>query len=92
MERLVEDYNTWVNSESDPRVHGWFLMSSPLPTIAICVAFLVFAIFLRICMKQREAMNIRWMIWGFDFFHLAASSILMFIIIKLRLLNDFNFR
>lgn len=92
MENLVKSYSEWMKNESDPRVQSWLLMTSPFPTVAICASFSIFAIYLRVSMKKREPVNIRWFIWGFDFFHLATSSSLIVIIIKLNLLNDFNFR
>lgn len=88
----MERYISWVDRESDPRVNSWFLMSSPLPTVLILASYLALAAILKIYMRNLKAVNIRWMIWGFDFFHLATSSTLIFIIIKLKLLINFNFR
>uniref|UniRef100_A0A336MNH3 Elongation of very long chain fatty acids protein n=1 Tax=Culicoides sonorensis TaxID=179676 RepID=A0A336MNH3_CULSO len=45
METLRHAYNFWddlMNNKSDPRTRDWPLMSSPLPTIAICLSYAYF--------------------------------------------------
>lgn len=92
MENLFESYDRWMKKDSDPRFANWYMMSSPIPTVAICASFLVIAKLLHIWMKSRDAWNIRWMIWGFDFFHFVVGFISCLVIAKLQLFKDFNFR
>lgn len=45
MEALRNVYYFWddlMNNKSDPRTRDWPLMSSPFPTIAICLAYAYF--------------------------------------------------
>lgn len=92
MEKLLENFRQWAAQESDRRVVDWPLMSSPLPTFAICAAFLITAKLLHIWMKPRKAIDIRWPIWCFDFFHLAISSSLICFLIGLKVFDGANFR
>lgn len=41
LDRLVEGYHHVMDNESDQRVKDWPLMSSPFPTIAICLTYLL---------------------------------------------------
>lgn len=38
-QRIVDGYNNILENYSDPRVKDWPLMSSPLPTLAICLTY-----------------------------------------------------
>lgn len=37
--RVVDGYYDIMENQSDPRVKDWFLMSSPIPTLAICLTY-----------------------------------------------------
>ncbi|KAG6446375.1 elongation of very long chain fatty acids protein isoform X1 [Manduca sexta] len=39
LNRVVAAYNDLMDNKSDQRVKDWFLMSSPLPTLAICLTY-----------------------------------------------------
>lgn len=39
LNRLVAGYHDLMDNKSDPRVNDWLLMSSPLPTLAICLTY-----------------------------------------------------
>lgn len=39
LSRLVEGYHDLMDNKSDQRVKDWFLMSSPFPTLAICLTY-----------------------------------------------------
>jgi membrane-anchored protein YejM (alkaline phosphatase superfamily) len=92
MENLLGNFTRWMTQESDERARDWLLMSSPLPTIAICAFYLVASKLLHSWMKKREPIDIRWLIWGFDFFHLVVSSSLICFLIALKVFDDVNFR
>nr|BBF94992.1 elongation of very long chain fatty acids protein 12 [Orthetrum albistylum] len=59
MASIASDYESAMDS-GDPRVKEWFLMSSPFPTVAICLFYLYFVTRLgpRL-MKNREAFKLR---------------------------------
>ncbi|CAL7952348.1 unnamed protein product [Xylocopa violacea] len=40
---LVHGYNDLLENKSDPRVKHWVMMSSPLPTVAICLFYVYFS-------------------------------------------------
>lgn len=45
MEILTRIYETWrdvMENKSDPRTRDWFMMDSPLPTIAVSAAYIIF--------------------------------------------------
>jgi hypothetical protein len=42
-------YRDLLDNKSDPRVSEWFLMSSPLPTAAICITY---AYCVKVCEKE----------------------------------------
>lgn len=41
IDRVVAAYNDLMENKSDPRVKGWFLMSSPFPTLMICLTYVL---------------------------------------------------
>lgn len=92
MQELLKNSTQWLKLESDPRVDRWFLMSSPVPSVLICLTFLIVAKLLHIWMKPLEAVKIRWPIWGFDFFHLTMSASFILVAIKFKLLENLNLR
>lgn len=36
---IIDNYNDLMENKSDPRVKDWFLMSSPFPTLLICLSY-----------------------------------------------------
>jgi GNS1/SUR4 family len=78
--------------DSDSSARDWLLMSSPWPTVAICAFYLAASKLLHSWMKRREPIDIRWWIWGFDVFHLVASSSFLSFAFAENLFSDFNFR
>jgi hypothetical protein len=39
LNRLNEGWRDLMDNKADPRTTDWFLMSSPLPTIAMCLGY-----------------------------------------------------
>ncbi|CAH2260862.1 jg21190 [Pararge aegeria aegeria] len=39
IKRIVDGYHDLMDNQSDPRIKDWFLMSSPFPTLAICLTY-----------------------------------------------------
>lgn len=40
--RSLRNFQVFLDDNSDPRVKNWFMMSSPLPTLAIVLCYFVF--------------------------------------------------
>ncbi|KAK1129260.1 hypothetical protein K0M31_020389, partial [Melipona bicolor] len=40
---LLDGYRDLMDNKSDPRVNHWMMMSSPLPTMAICLFYAYFS-------------------------------------------------
>ncbi|XP_022698520.1 elongation of very long chain fatty acids protein AAEL008004-like [Varroa jacobsoni] len=64
-------------SGGDPRTSSWPLMDSPWPTLGIC---LFYAYFVKVVgprlMKDREPMNIRWLMVTYNFFMVLVSALI----------------
>lgn len=43
MTSLVHSYRDLMDNQSDPRVNDWVMMSSPFPTLAICLSYAYFS-------------------------------------------------
>ncbi|CAH1375208.1 hypothetical protein MTP99_016650 [Tenebrio molitor] len=63
----------------DPRTSSWPLMSSPLPTLAVCLVyiFLVKLVGPKL-MQNRKSFNLREVLIGYNFFQVAFSSWLFY--------------
>ncbi|XP_071445038.1 very long chain fatty acid elongase AAEL008004-like isoform X3 [Hetaerina americana] len=79
LRRLVDGYNDIWDKNGDPRVKGWFLMSSPLPTLIICLTYvyLVKVLGPRI-MGNRKPLELRRVLIGYNFFQVIFSSWLFY--------------
>jgi len=58
----TRDYYYWLKSFADPRVEGWPLMSSPMPTLIAFFAYLVMANYGPTLMKSRKPLELRWLL------------------------------
>ncbi|CAH1707654.1 elongation of very long chain fatty acids protein-like [Aphis gossypii] len=60
LDTVIQGYNTLMNDYSDKRVKDWFLMSSPLPTMTMCLsyAFIVKVLGPRL-MRDRKPFQLR---------------------------------
>ncbi|KAJ9590186.1 hypothetical protein L9F63_016675 [Diploptera punctata] len=57
---VIDGYHDLMDNKSDPRVNDWLLMSSPFPTMAICLSY---AYFVKVIgpkiMENRKPMDLR---------------------------------
>ncbi|XP_071445037.1 very long chain fatty acid elongase AAEL008004-like isoform X2 [Hetaerina americana] len=93
LRRLVDGYNDIWDKNGDPRVKGWFLMSSPLPTLIICLTYvyLVKVLGPRI-MGNRKPLELRRVLIGYNFFQVIFSSWLFYECLMGGWLRHYNFR
>lgn len=80
---VYDGYRDLMDNKSDPRVNDWFLMSSPLPTLAICLSY---AYFVKVIgpkfMENRKPFDLRkTMIW-YNLFQVVFSSWLFYEVIQ----------
>lgn len=58
----------------DQRVKDWPLMQNPLPTILICISYVIIVKYLGpYLMKNREPLKIRWLMVFYNFFMVIIS-------------------
>ncbi|KAF2884521.1 hypothetical protein ILUMI_21666 [Ignelater luminosus] len=72
---VIDEYHDMLENDSDPRVKGWFLMSSPLPTLAICLFYVYFS---RVMgprlMENRKPFNLRNVLIIYNFMQTIFSA------------------
>uniref|UniRef100_A0A0C9Q1Z9 Elongation of very long chain fatty acids protein n=2 Tax=Fopius arisanus TaxID=64838 RepID=A0A0C9Q1Z9_9HYME len=72
---LIHGYRDLMDNKSDPRVAHWAMMSSPLPTMAICISY---AYFSRVIgprmMENRKPFNLRRILIVYNFIQTIFSS------------------
>ena len=68
----------WVREleeRSDPRVADWLLMSSPLPTVFLCLSYLVVVKVLGpLYMKDRPAYSLRYPMLAYNLFQVLFNG------------------
>ena len=85
--RIVYDsYRDLMDNKSDPRVNDWFLMSSPWPTLAICLSY---AYFVKVLgpklMENRKPFNLRKTMIYYNLFEVVFSFWLFYQVSHIRL-------
>lgn len=76
---ILTDMHDWyrdlMDNKSDPRVADWPMMSSPLPTLALCIFYAYFSksIAPRI-MEKRKPMDLRNLLVGYNLFQTIFST------------------
>lgn len=78
--RMAYDgYRDLMDNKSDPRVNDWFLMSSPLPTLAICLSYAYFSKVLGPkLMENRKPFDLRKVMLYYNLFEVIFSSWLFY--------------
>lgn len=70
----IRDFYNKTLESGDSRVQEWLFMQSPWPTLTICLSY---AYFVKVLgpslMKNREPMQLRWVMVGYNFFMVAVS-------------------
>lgn len=91
-----EVYSTWrdvMDNKSDPRTTNWFMMSSPLPTIALSLSYIciVKVIGPRI-MANRKAFDVKKLQFYYNVAHLGINLFIAFESFRGGWLKGFNYR
>lgn len=76
---IYDGYRDLMDNKSDPRVNNWALMSSPFPTLAIC---LFYAYFVKVLgpklMENRKPLDLRRVMMCYNLFQVILSSWLFY--------------
>ncbi|XP_022918606.1 very long chain fatty acid elongase AAEL008004-like [Onthophagus taurus] len=71
---ILEKYHDLMDNRSDPRVNDWWMMSSPLPTLAICIFYVYFSKVLGPkLMENRKPLNLRNVLIVYNFLQTVFS-------------------
>jgi hypothetical protein len=95
MELLHAITNTYerLMSQADSRVSAWPLMSSPLPTIAICTCYvLTVKVIGPRLMRDRPAFDMRIPMIAYNFFMVLVSATIVYLFSKHAWFNNYSFR
>ncbi|KAK0068480.1 elongation of very long chain fatty acids protein 4 [Biomphalaria pfeifferi] len=75
---LYSNFSEFVTNRKDHRVSGWLLMSSPVPTLLIITAYLVFVFQGQKMMKQHQPWDLRSLIVVYNFFLVILSAFMVY--------------
>lgn len=72
---IYDEYRNLMDNKSDPRVNNWFMMSSPFPTLFIC---LFYAYFVKVLgpklMENRKPFELKRILLFYNFFQVIFSA------------------
>ena len=72
---LYDGYRDLMDNKSDPRVNDWAMMSSPIPTLAICLFYVYFVKVLGPkLMENRKPFNLRRIMIFYNLFQVIFST------------------
>ncbi|XP_034946031.1 elongation of very long chain fatty acids protein AAEL008004-like [Chelonus insularis] len=90
---ISDNYRWLMDEKSDPRVNNWFLMSSPFPTLFICLSY---AYFVKVLgpkiMENRKPFTLRKVLLVYNFFQVLLSTWLFHEALASGWWNDYSFR
>ncbi|EDQ85417.1 uncharacterized protein MONBRDRAFT_34287 [Monosiga brevicollis MX1] len=81
-----------MESQADPRVQDWFLMSSPVPTMALTVLYLAFVFIGRIVMKNRKPFELRGPILVYNAVLVALNAWICFELVDSFIKENMSFK
>ncbi|XP_075236419.1 very long chain fatty acid elongase AAEL008004-like isoform X2 [Lycorma delicatula] len=77
--KLYDDFQSVFDKNGDPRTANWFLMSSPLPTLAICLSYVYFVKVLGPkLMENRKPFLLKNVLIAYNLFQVVFSSWLFY--------------
>ncbi|XP_015430277.1 PREDICTED: elongation of very long chain fatty acids protein AAEL008004-like [Dufourea novaeangliae] len=75
IQRIYDGYRDLMDNKSDPRVNDWMLMSSPFPTLAICLSYVYFVKVLGPkLMENRKPFDLRRVMIFYNLFQVIFST------------------
>ncbi|KAL7292494.1 hypothetical protein TKK_0014069 [Trichogramma kaykai] len=90
---VYDGYRDLMNNKSDPRVNDWFLMSSPFPTLCICLSYAYFSKVLGPkLMENRKPFDLRKVMIWYNLFEVIFSTWLFYECLVSGWGGDYSFR
>ncbi|OWR46146.1 hypothetical protein KGM_215920 [Danaus plexippus plexippus] len=91
--RIVEGYHDLMDNQSDQRVKDWFLMSSPFPTLAICLTYVfVVKVLGPKLMENRKPFELKQILIWYNLFQVIFSCWLFYESIASGWFTTYSFR
>ncbi|CAH0728831.1 unnamed protein product, partial [Brenthis ino] len=90
---IVDGYHDLMDNKSDQRVKDWFLMSSPFPTLAICLTYVfIVKILGPKLMENRKPFELKQVLIWYNLFQVVFSIWLFYESIKSGWFTTYSFR
>ncbi|XP_075150582.1 very long chain fatty acid elongase 7 [Haematobia irritans] len=90
---IYDWYRDLMDNKSDPRVNGWFMMSSPMPTFFLCVFYAYFSKSLGPkLMAKRKAMDLRNILVWYNLFQTVFSAWIFYEYLMSGWWGDYNLK
>ncbi|CAG9560577.1 unnamed protein product [Danaus chrysippus] len=91
--RIVEGYHDLMDNQSDQRVKDWFLMSSPFPTLAICLTYVfIVKVLGPKLMENRKPFELKQILIWYNLFQVIFSCWLFYESIASGWFTTYSFR
>ncbi|CAG5102334.1 Similar to AAEL008004: Elongation of very long chain fatty acids protein AAEL008004 (Aedes aegypti) [Cotesia congregata] len=93
LKAISDNYHHIMDEKSDPRVNNWFMMSSPLPTLAICICYGYFSkVMGPKLMENRKPFSLKRTMIIYNLFQVIFSAWLFYEGLASGWWNDYSFR
>lgn len=90
---LIDDFQDLMDRQGDPRTSKWFLMSSPLPTAAICLSYVyIVKVLGPKLMENRKPFELKNVLIAYNFFQVIFSAWLFYECLMSGWLTEYSFR
>ncbi|XP_056633736.1 elongation of very long chain fatty acids protein AAEL008004-like [Diorhabda sublineata] len=90
---VIDKYHDILENKSDPRVKGWWMMSSPIPTLLICIFYAYFSKVLGPkIMENRKPLNLRNVLIFYNLVQTIFSTWLFYEYLMSGWWGDYSFR
>lgn len=90
---VIDGYHDLMDNKSDPRVNEWFLMSSPFPTLCMCLtyAYVVKVVGPKL-MENRKPFELKYVLIIYNLFQVIFSTYLFYESAVSGWLNHYSFK
>ncbi|KAJ8920046.1 hypothetical protein NQ315_011696 [Exocentrus adspersus] len=90
---IIDGYHDLMDNKSDPRVNDWFLMSSPFPTMAICLTYVyIVKVLGPKLMENRKPFELKNVLIVYNLFQVVFSTWLFYESCVAGWLNHYSFK
>nr|FAA01274.1 TPA: elongation of very long chain fatty acids protein 16 [Ladona fulva] len=90
---LLEAYTELMSNKGDPRVQDWLMMSSPMPTLILCLSYVYFVKWLGpSLMENRKPFQMRGVLILYNIFQITYNAWLFYQAVMVWYNNKYNIR